>query len=94
MQVAVAAAELQRLEYVVVEREVEGVEHVGALQLCEDQSVLHQLKEWHGRGHVVVRVRAEQGLVLVVAEDGGGQVVEGNKVRHDSCSILYMGNTQ
>lgn len=41
---------------------------------------MHQLLQWSLERHVVVRVRCKQGFVLLVANDGGGEVVKGAKV--------------
>ena len=54
--------------------------HVELVALGEDEGVVHQLEQRRGVMEVVVRVRGEEGLVLVVAENRGGQRVEGDHV--------------
>mmetsp|Transcript_40908 Transcript_40908/g.112483 ORF Transcript_40908/g.112483 Transcript_40908/m.112483 type:complete len:252 (-) Transcript_40908:723-1478(-) len=78
---AVADAKLEILEEGGVVKDVEGVEDIKLVTLSEHEGVRHQLGQRRLGIKVVVAVGRVKGAVLVVAENGGGQSVEGEHVR-------------
>lgn len=56
----------------------------------QDKQILHELLGGHGGGYVVVRVHRTQLVVQRVADDRGGEMVEGAEVRHLAARVLFL----
>lgn len=80
VKVAVSGSKLEGVDEFLVVHEIEAVHDVYAVQLSENESIVHELCEWGGSGDVVVAVGSSDFLVDGVAENSGWEDVEGAEV--------------
>mmetsp|Transcript_62819 Transcript_62819/g.132646 ORF Transcript_62819/g.132646 Transcript_62819/m.132646 type:complete len:304 (-) Transcript_62819:653-1564(-) len=91
LQVTITHAELQLLQKAVVLHDVQSVEDVEVVLLGEDEGIVHQLVQGDCGGHVPIGVRRVQLGVLLVAQDGGRQLVEGAHISDHTSSFADIG---
>jgi hypothetical protein len=94
LQVPVPDPELEVLEDRVVLHEVQAVVDIDLLRLRQGESILEEVQDGDGGGDVVVGVSSVECGVLGVTDDGGGQVVEREEVRHSALVVLWGGRSE